>query len=485
MNAKTWLCVAAALAAGESAGFALSRLAGAWPAAAALAVAAAVAAVAFDAGRFRVVCSFASVCLAGLALSGRAVDRRTACMLKLEDSPGLVRCDFEIPDGIYTAPAKRGGTYVSFPARIGPLRVSARCVVPDGGDVPAPGETWSCEGRLENAEDTPVSKPVPFWIGGEDGLVRRNVGRRASVCGTVEAVARSVRKNLSRRAGIGLENMPGAAELNRAILLGEKRGLDKNSRSAMAAAGTIHVFAISGLHVIVVSNVFAALLFLAGMPARVVYSLLIPAVWFYVYMVGHSPSAVRAAAMATLYCLAPLNWRRPDAVVAWAVSFVAVHVFSPDMLFDVSNLLSFAVMLAIAVWLRWGRRAGGGWKDAFMISMVAWAASVPITAHCFGRFTAGGLVTNIVALPAATASIVSGMLGILASFVSDTVAAHLNAFAAIAVEMVSGVSRVVAATPLAGGEIAPWPLPACMAWYFFLLALFLVVKPGRRCSIMV
>ncbi|MCB0779543.1 MAG: ComEC/Rec2 family competence protein, partial [Flavobacteriales bacterium] len=49
-------------------------------------------------------------------------------------------------------------------------------------------------------------------------------------------------------------------DIARALLLGDRSGLEQQQRDAFARSGTMHVLAVSGLHVGLVFAVFAALL---------------------------------------------------------------------------------------------------------------------------------------------------------------------------------------------------------------------------------
>lgn len=482
--AVRWLCAAAALALGEAAAFAAgSAPCGAWPAPAAAAIPFFILAVppAGDGGRPRRTAAFAwllcALFLSGFALAQRELNARRdamdafACIAAAGGTP----LEVEIPQSAYIAPGRHGGTYISFSAPYGPLTLAARYETEAGAPAPAPGETWRFSVRPAGREDVDLTKRIPC---------RTDSARRVSGAAQAGAggLARRLRADLSRRAGVGLEAMPAEAAMLRAMLLGERSAMDRASRRAFADAGTIHVFAISGLHVVVVAHVFFVLLLCCGFTMRGASVALAPAVWAYAWIAGASPSAMRAAAMATLCCIAPAAWRRPDAIVAWAATFVAFHLFRPAMLFNTGSLLSFSVMLAIAAWLRWAPSFHSRFADAFAVTVVAWAAGAPIVAAVFGRFAAGGILANIIAMPAASAAIVSGFLGILASFVSDWAAAHFNAAAAAALSLVEGVSRTVAATPLAGGEIMPWSLAACIAWYLALFAVAAAVSAAVRRS---
>ncbi len=284
----------------------------------------------------------------------------------------------------------------------------------------------------------------------------------------------AVREDFARRAALGIAHDPELVQLNRAILLGARASLSPRLKRTFVESGTIHVFAISGLHVMAVVRVLVLLLQLLFVPRRLVGAAAIPILWGYVALIGSPPSAVRAAAMATLTCLAPLFGRRPNGVVAWSLTFLAVYGVRPALIVDVGCGLSFAVMLAILVACDRLRDRPEGWGKALAVTTAAWAAGVPIAAHVFGRVTPGGLVANLALIPAAGVTVYAGAVGLLASFVSKPLAAHLNALSALFTKAMVVLSEGVSRLPGANVDVPRWPVLLCAEWYL-VLALVLVL----------
>ncbi len=185
--------------------------------------------------------------------------------------------------------------------------------------------------------------------------------------------------------------------------------------------------------------------------------------------------------------------RKGDALSAWALAALAVYGFSPEKVHDTGCTLSFAVMLGIVAWLRWMQSFDLGAVRAnaeapevsrssmlanFGVTFAAWAASVPIAARVFGRFTFGGLIANLAVLQLAPLTVAFGMLGMLAGFVCEPAAILFNNLAAASTFLMTALSTLVAALPGASFEISPWTLTACIAWYVTVVGgLFLA---GRR-----
>jgi len=288
-----------------------------------------------------------------------------------------------------------------------------------------------------------------------------------------------MRRDLSRRLGLGLSHDRELAGLNRAILLGERANLPFTTRRTFVDAGTIHVFAISGLHVMIVAWVIVYLLLFLRLPLRLAGLVSLPVLWGYVAVIGSPPSAIRAALMASFYFLAPLFWRRPDSLVAWELTFLSVHLVRPANIANVGSLLSFTVMFAILLTARAVRDILPRWQQNLVISFAAWAAGVPIAAHVFGRVTPGGLLANLALIPAATVTVVSGALGLVASFFSRTVAIHLNNAAALFTNAMVGISKIVAGLPGANFETRPWNYGECAAWYALMILIPLAIGIWR------
>lgn len=295
-------------------------------------------------------------------------------------------------------------------------------------------------------------------------------GRRPYERAAAEAggdLVSAVRSDLSRRVGVGLDHDQETASLNRAILLGERSGLPRRTKQVFVASGTMHVFAISGLHVMAVAGVLAIFLAFTFIPRRMTGLAAIPILWGYVYLTGLAPSAVRAALMASFCFLAPVFWRHPDLLRSWALTFLVVHLVRPLLITDVGNALSFTVMLSIALVVEsercLGFRVPCGW-----VTVIAWAVGVPIGAHVFGRVSPGGILANLVLIAAAECTVVSGATGVIVSFVSETAAAHLNNLSALCTRMMVAVSEVVSRLPGSNFEVPCWTLLQCVEWYALL-----------------
>ena len=462
----TWIAAAVALAAGEVAGLALQSLAPLWPVSALMAVLAFFFTFGRGAVRTIAVCVF----FAGVSIAMRRTEARIDALDRIIElnSGKPVEGRFVVPNELSCRQDEESGcTKVSFPGEIEGIEVRVLFTLAKGEAAPRPGETWHCAGWMECDGGLFGRWRRNLWVRGRGTFARRDespggVNPRAS--------AIRIRDTLSRRLGLGLENSPGTAGLLRALLLGDKSALPGSSREMFAAAGTAHVFAISGLHVMIISKLLSVLLAMLFIPRRWTGLALIPLTWGYVWITGAGPSAVRAAAMASLYFSAPMFWRKPNALMAWLMTFIFAHAIRPEALLDAGSLLSFTVMLSLILWARTGFAVGNRLASGVVASSVAWTAGAPIVARYFGLCSPGGLAANMVMIPAAGVAVTAGALGVFASFVSETAASYLNACAGMSIEVMQGVSALVASIPLSAARAAEWSIPFCVAWYVALAA---------------
>lgn len=464
--------------AGEGAGFAACRFASAWLGVACWAVVGLLAAYGWG-------CARGVLLPAALFLLGGVLALRTDAGLRrvLDGNAGVdgprERLALVVEGAVdVRRREKRGDWLVSFHSHAGPVPLKVSFPAARPAAAPAVGDVWEVDGWIAHGR------------GGSDRFGRRvlwlpdlaHVRRRApTLFGSARAAWERLGRGLADLAGVGLAGSGDAADLGRAILLGRRSGLAPERRQTFAAAGTIHVFAISGLHVMVVAWMLRGVLGGMGMPLRAQGLVCVPLIWAYVVLTGARPSAVRAALMATIWLFATVLDRRPDARVAWSATALLVYGLAPERLFDLGCNLSFAVMLGIVLWVHWTRRFRpwfregsvlGGLAGGFGVSCAAWVAGTPLVAHAFGCLTPGGLLANLAVIWCAGWMVKFGAGGIAASFICLPLAAVLNNVAAAFTWAMAFVSECVAALPFASIPVAPWPPALCVFWYAGWLAIF-------------
>ena len=508
--------VAAALVIGEAAGFHMPLAVVCWPC---LLGAAALAALVAAGWSIRW-CAVPIAAVAGLALAGKAESSRRAVERYArvgagDGSPPVFEMVVE-EDGRCRRGAADGRLTADFRSTLGGIPVKVVLPVERRDDVPVAGERWRCSGWLSLKKDAPSRySPHTLWVVDSSHACRMSAAERISP----HRAYRAASDRIAGSAGKGLGWNGELASIAKAILLGRRADVPRSKRSAFAAAGTVHVFAISGLHVMLIAALIEALLSRAGLSRMARSAMAIPMLAAYVMLSGARPSAVRAAIMVSLWIGARMAGRRPDSLAALGTAAIVVYGMSPVKIFDVGCALSFSVMLGIVLWIRWTERFSGPadillaaaakeqslgasgragallacWRRASRvfamlgISFAAWMAGTPVAAMAFGRISLCGPVVNLAVVPLAAMSVVLSAAGAGMSAVSAAGGALFNNLAALCIWMMERISEKAADIPYASIDTVMWGWKACFLWYAGWIALLAAIshrlKPRSRISV--
>lgn len=202
-----------------------------------------------------------------------------------------------------------------------------------------------------------------------------------------------------------------AAQIAHALLLGQKKNLDKNISEAYAIAGTMHILAVSGLHVGIVYGFFFLFVkpYQLSRRKRAVFLLLIIGlIWGYALLTGMSPSVMRAATMFSLMGFAQMLSRSPSIFSAISVSALVLLVFDPYLVFSVGFQLSYLALMGILLiqpllvrlWVPSSKVLEYFWQIS-TVSLAAQLSTFPLSAYYFHTFPTYFLLANLLAIPGA------------------------------------------------------------------------------------
>ena len=201
-------------------------------------------------------------------------------------------------------------------------------------------------------------------------------------------------------------------ELASALVLGYKKDLNSELKNAFADTGSMHILAVSGLHVGVV-YMLIMFLFRSLLPSttfwRITRSFLVLlGLWFFVYLVGAPISAGRAALMFTLFEIGNLTSRGHYPINTLAVAAFILLLINSYSLFDLSFQLSFLAVLGI---VSCQRKIQEFWKINNRIGLKLWQLTslsisaqiftLPLTIYYFHQFPLYFWLSGLLAVPMA------------------------------------------------------------------------------------
>lgn len=143
---------------------------------------------------------------------------------------------------------------------------------------------------------------------------------------------------------------PGLDGLAETIFLGRRERLSDETDEAFRQTGTVHLLALSGLHLGILAFVTYCLLrFLPG-PVWLPAVCLLLMTLAYVVLVDARPPIVRASILVGTFCMAMILYRRPMFWNSLAAAWLIVMCWSPTEIFQAGTQLSFVAVASLA-WL--------------------------------------------------------------------------------------------------------------------------------------
>jgi len=148
--------------------------------------------------------------------------------------------------------------------------------------------------------------------------------------------------------------------LAQAVLLGAREQLDQQQWEAFFETGTVHLLAISGLHVGIVAWMLFLLLRVMRASRGRAALIVATATIFYAILTDARPPAIRATILVLVFCLGSYLGRRLLAFNTLAAAGLIVLAMNPADLFRVGTQLSFLAVAGLAWFAPHWIRAGQG-----------------------------------------------------------------------------------------------------------------------------
>src|SRR5438093_12114472 len=268
----------------------------------------------------------------------------------------------------------------------------------------------------------------------EDGTLIRHGGGNP-----ILHAAQKSRTWMQNALCLGLENAPKVQNFLSGIVLGLRHQTPEDIEEPFQQTGTLHLFAVAGLHV----GIVAALLWMLAMVARLsrkwAAALIIPLLLFYAAVTGLHVSSVRAAVMSSVLLGGLFFERKVFVLNSLAAAAFFLLCWNTNELFSTGVQLSFSVVGAIILFAdplfgvlrRWGA------PDPFLprsllrgprhfmhvafewlcrgasVSLAAWLGSLPFVLWYFHVVIPISLLANLVVVPIAFFMLAIALLSLL------------------------------------------------------------------------
>ena len=302
----------------------------------------------------------------------------------------------------------------------------------------------------------------------EDGTLIRHGGGNP-----VLRAAQASRTWMQNALCRGLDDAPYVRSFLSGIVLGIRHETPEDIEEPFQQTGTIHLFAVAGLHVGIVAALLWVLAAIARLPRKRAAAFIIPALFFYAAVTGLHIPALRAAVMASILVGSYFFERRAFLPNSLAAAAFFILCWNTNELFSTGFQLSFAVVGAIVLFadplfILFQRRAAPDpflpqslvrgprrWMHASYewlcrgasVSFAAWIGSLPLILSYFHLVTPISLLANLVVVPIAFFVLAVALLSLITTPLLPWVAIVFNNANWTLATLVIGIVHLFAQTP--------------------------------------
>lgn len=211
-----------------------------------------------------------------------------------------------------------------------------------------------------------------------------------------------------------------------ALILGERKNISDELYATYSETGAIHVLAVSGLHVGIITYMFFYLLNLIKSKKPIVkilkISLLLTIVWSYALITGGAPAVMRASLMFSLILIGRFWFDNVNIYNILCASAMILLTIDPLMLFQVSFQFSYMALISIVFFYSMlYKHVATNWKlpnkllNLSMVSVAAQILVLPLTIFYFHKVPTYFVFSGVFAVFLAPFVLGLGLLSILFS----------------------------------------------------------------------
>ncbi len=271
--------------------------------------------------------------------------------------------------------------------------------------------------------------------------------------------------------------LPPQSEILKAIFLGDKFGLSNELKEKLNISGTRHIVAISGMHMIIMTQILLFLSLGVGLWRKHAFYFVLILLFLYILMIGAPASAVRAGIMAGLLLFAQKigRLRSSGRVVIFAA--VIMLIFNPLLIkSDVGFQLSFMATLSI-IYLKpiLDEKTNAlpnplRVKDILTMTFAAQLGTLPLLIYHFGRLSLISPISNLLIVPLLPGIMIMGMILVFIGLISLGLAKIIAYLVWFILTYLIRVIDFTSSIPFSNFEFRSFSLIFLVIYYLILLA---------------
>ncbi|MCL5268368.1 MAG: DNA internalization-related competence protein ComEC/Rec2 [Bacteroidetes bacterium] len=273
------------------------------------------------------------------------------------------------------------------------------------------------------------------------------------------------------------------AELARAMLIGERMGINESISEQFVNSGTVHILSVSGLHIGFFTAILMMIASLVRIPRRFRFFVIAPCLLLYAVVVGTVPSVTRAVLMAIVVLFGLFLQRRSNVLNSLGFAALVILTASPSQLFSPGFQLSFAAVLSIAFFYErilgmvhkryptlTERPLANSITSLSILTAAATLGTIPLTVYYFSRVSLVSILANLLIVPMSGLFTTMSFAFVFFSLISTPLASIYGAAAQLLGFSILQINSVLGSLGVSSARIGEPGLGFVLLYLFWLVA---------------
>lgn len=184
----------------------------------------------------------------------------------------------------------------------------------------------------------------------------------------------------------------------KALILGDKSGIKEEVMESYQTNGISHLFAISGMHIHILSSIIILVLKKFNIKEKTQYKILTAFLLFYLLLVGITPSIIRGVLFFLLFFQNRLYLELPKSTII-LITIMITLLISPYALVSAAFWYSFTISIGL---IYFSDKENSYWKSLLKTSILSFLLSLPISLYYFYQINLLSILYNLFYIPLMT-----------------------------------------------------------------------------------
>lgn len=258
------------------------------------------------------------------------------------------------------------------------------------------GNKIRIEGELKN----PKNNTVPNGFNYKNYLYNNKIFWTLSVQKIVDIektdnILYKIKNSIIER----IDNFNYSSKYLHAFILGDTSKIDDNVLSSYRTNGISHLFAVSGMHVSLITGIILSILKKLKIKDTISIVICIILLLFYMFLTNFSPSVLRASLLfilLTINRIAKLNFKSINIILF----ILSLNLFlNPFYLYNISFQYSYSICIGLILFKDILKNYKNYFSKTLIVSLIAFLIGLPITMYNFYQVNLLNTFLNLIFVP--------------------------------------------------------------------------------------